>query len=268
MSSPITLKVNMSRPITAPVIRDVIVVGCGGTGSYIIPHLARLVRQRVAAGKTLNLFLADGDVVEEKNLIRQNFISSDIGRNKAQVMAERYSAAFGITINYSNKYLETTAQLQRQISGVPLVVSCVDNLKSRKLLTDTLTQFMHAFLVDCGNEEKVGQVIMTAIVGQGCESPTLYRTPHIFELYPALAADLANSKFASEMSCAELAESSPQYGFVNLTAATIALNYILDLLNQNPIKTYLTDFSIENKFSSRSLTHEAFANNFKHEGNK
>lgn len=41
--------------------------------------------------KDFTLALVDGDTVEPKNLIRQNFIEQDIGKNKAAVMADRYS---------------------------------------------------------------------------------------------------------------------------------------------------------------------------------
>lgn len=39
----------------------IVVIGCGGTGSYIIGNLAR---------QDYTPFLIDGDVVEEKNLKR------------------------------------------------------------------------------------------------------------------------------------------------------------------------------------------------------
>ena len=80
----------MKYPKTAPV--KVIIIGAGGTGGYVIPHLYRI---SFAAERSMRILVCDGDVVEEKNLIRQNFVEQDVGRNKAQVLAERYSAAFG-----------------------------------------------------------------------------------------------------------------------------------------------------------------------------
>ena len=71
---------------TAPV--KIVVIGAGGTGGYVIPHLYRL---GYASNRYVKIIVCDGDVVEEKNLIRQNFVGQDIGRNKAQVQAERYS---------------------------------------------------------------------------------------------------------------------------------------------------------------------------------
>jgi molybdopterin/thiamine biosynthesis adenylyltransferase len=41
------------------------------------------------------IYLVDDDVVEGKNLLRQNFISVDIGQYKARVLAQRYRKAYG-----------------------------------------------------------------------------------------------------------------------------------------------------------------------------
>ena len=81
----------MRYSATAPV--KIIVLGAGGTGGYVIPHLYRLAFGR---NGYVRIIICDGDVVEEKNLVRQNFVEQDIGHNKAKVLAERYSAAFGI----------------------------------------------------------------------------------------------------------------------------------------------------------------------------
>ena len=78
---------------------DIIVVGCGGTGSHYIKELGRLLYGRYAGGK-IRLTLVDGDVVEEKNLCRQAFLEQDIGRNKAEVMSEILMEAYGISSRY------------------------------------------------------------------------------------------------------------------------------------------------------------------------
>lgn len=49
---------------------DIIVVGCGGTGSHYIKELGRLL-YGMKAGDRVRLILVDGDSVEEKNLVRQ-----------------------------------------------------------------------------------------------------------------------------------------------------------------------------------------------------
>ena len=96
---------------SAPV--KILIIGAGGTGGYVIPHLYRI---GFAADRPVRILVCDGDVVEGKNLIRQNFVEQDIGRNKAQVMAERYSAAFGIECEYIPRFVEDEEELLRLTS--------------------------------------------------------------------------------------------------------------------------------------------------------
>ena len=132
----------MRYSCTAPV--KIIVIGAGGTGGYVIPHLYRL---GYASRRQVRIIVCDGDVVEQKNLIRQNFIAQDIGRNKAQVQAERYSAAFGIECEYKPDFIENDEELfnltlpdfyAKPFSGISetqkvILLGCVDNNKSRQM---------------------------------------------------------------------------------------------------------------------------------------
>ena len=81
------MKIDIARPVS------VLIIGAGGTGGYIIPHLYRIA---YATKRKYRIVIADGDIVEKKNLIRQNFSNYDVGSNKAEAMAERYSDVFGI----------------------------------------------------------------------------------------------------------------------------------------------------------------------------
>ena len=119
----------------APV--KIVVLGAGGTGGYVIPHLYRL---GYASEHPTRILVCDGDVVEQKNLIRQNFVEQDIGRNKAQVLAERYAAAFGIECEYRPEFIETQEELYTltEPDRVPypmepqrvILLGCVDNNKA------------------------------------------------------------------------------------------------------------------------------------------
>ena len=83
------------------------VLGAGGTGGYVIPHLYRLGYASSIPPDHRLRRRRDGT----KNLIRQNFVEQDIGRNKAQVLAERYAAAFGIECEYRPEFIETQEEL-------------------------------------------------------------------------------------------------------------------------------------------------------------
>lgn len=68
----------------------VIMLGAGGTGAHIAPHLYRLL---YALDRPVKFIICDGDKVEPKNLVRQNFTQADLGENKSKVIAERYQLA-------------------------------------------------------------------------------------------------------------------------------------------------------------------------------
>jgi tRNA A37 threonylcarbamoyladenosine dehydratase len=51
---------------------QIYLVGCGGTGSFLIPHLCRIANFLNETGRQIDLTLIDFDRIEEKNLYRQN----------------------------------------------------------------------------------------------------------------------------------------------------------------------------------------------------
>lgn len=142
----------------------VFVIGCGGTGGYLIRDLGRYISTLPYQDKTL-VVLVDGDKVELKNLTRQNFIAKDLNINKAEVMAKRYSNHYNIqmvsfphhitkdnitdlmSIKALGDLIDTNFKLQaiktydtdRSIVNLS-IISCVDNNGTRKLL--------HNFLID------------------------------------------------------------------------------------------------------------------------
>ncbi|MGD9381817.1 MAG: ThiF family adenylyltransferase [Candidatus Thorarchaeota archaeon] len=161
---------------------NVFIVGCGGNGGYTVPQVARYIRafmdkQEMASVVARNrkkfnieLTLIDGDTIELKNLIRQNFIAPDIGKNKARVMAERYGRAFGIEVGIVEKYLnaELTDQLIRQCKGSVVILGCVDNNATRKIIQEevfdkiigSMMHMKHLFWIDVANEMFDGQLVI------------------------------------------------------------------------------------------------------------
>lgn len=158
----------MRYSATAPI--KIIVIGAGGTGGYVIPNLYRLCFAR--KGYT-RIIICDGDAVEEKNLIRQNFIEQDIGQNKAKVLAERYSAAFGIKCEYIPEFIESEEKMLELTSpdfhkntwqNIPetqrvLLLGCVDNNKSRQLCHNVFKKQKDLIYIDSGNDEHVCQYL-------------------------------------------------------------------------------------------------------------
>ena len=126
----------MRCPVSCPI--HIVMIGCGGTGGHIAPHLYRLL---YAVFRPSTVILCDGDLVEKKNLVRQNFVSCDLGRNKAEVLAERYSAAFGLECRYVPRYIETEDELwdllhPAHADALVILIGAVDNNRSRRMCND------------------------------------------------------------------------------------------------------------------------------------
>lgn len=236
-------------------IKKILVIGCGGTGGYLVPNLARFISQIKPSPE---LYLADGDVVEEKNLIRQNFVFGDIGKNKAEVLARRYSNAFGMEITAIAKDIEDAGQLIKDFMGEAIIAGCVDNVASRQIIN---SWFIHhspfeyskgKIWIDAGNEERAGQVVCG--VASSCNLSCFENLPSVFEVYPDMLK--INDKLNSQMSCAERAISAPQNIQTNATAGNLMMNYIQKIISHQQIFSHAVEFNIDNIFSTKLNTPE------------
>ena len=164
----------------------------------------------------------------------------------------------GDKIPYLEKEKEIIDLIITARPGPVLVVSCVDNIKARLSLRNAIRAQKDrvVYWIDTGNEEETGQVVLSIRI-PGWKSRDIhsgrYPIPDVFDLYPELLERAKEAKHVSELSCAELSASSPQFGFVNMSAATLALNFAFDLIARKPIKTHISEFSIKNKFAHRPL---------------
>ena len=235
----------MKYSATAPV--KIIVLGAGGTGGYLIPHLYRIAFANEQ--RKYRIIICDGDIAEPKNLVRQNFIEQDIGRNKAAVLAERYAGAFGIECEYIPEYIESEEKLKRLIrpdftksawnrvcqTQRVILIGCVDNNKSRAIFHKVFYETKDLVYIDSGNGEHTGQVVC----GIRQNGRTTFKP--VGTLYPDILK--AEDKLPTELSCAERAISAPQSVTANLTAATAITSFIYDLLVTGDLTTRYVTFS-------------------------
>ncbi|ASP17027.1 putative molybdopterin biosynthesis protein MoeB [Neisseria sp. oral taxon 020 str. F0370] len=102
-----------------------LVIGCGGLGAAALPYLA-------AAGIG-RLNIADGDTVDETNLQRQTaFGEADIGRNKAQALADRLKSINSrCTVRALPDFLDAE-RLAQHAAEADIVLDCCDNFATRQ----------------------------------------------------------------------------------------------------------------------------------------
>lgn len=226
---------------TRPV--KIVMIGAGGTGGHIAPHLYRLL---YALERPVQFIVCDGDIVEEKNLVRQNFTEADLGQNKARVVAERYSNVFGLETSYVPDFIESAEKLEQlveprawntghhvydektycyvpeYISEIVILIGAVDNNRSRQLCHEVFLRSKELVYIDSGNGEYTGQVVC----GIRRNEKTIYQP--VGTLYPDMAQP--DDLFPSEVSCAEASVSAPQTIVANLMAATAVVTMIYNIL--------------------------------------
>jgi PRTRC genetic system ThiF family protein len=235
------MRFSLEKPV------KIIMLGSGGTGGHIAPHLYRLLH---TLDRPVKVVIADGDIVEEKNLVRQNFISADLGRNKAQVLAERYASAFGMEVHYIPDFVESVDKLAelvkpdtyspgpysyQRLERMSILIGCVDNNKSRQLCHRVFNTADNLIYIDSGNGEYTGQVVC----GIRRKGRTYYEP--LGELYPDVLED--TDKFPTELSCAEAAASAPQSIVANIMAATAVVSYLYNILVLGSIEVRSVTFS-------------------------
>lgn len=218
----------------------IIIVGCGGTGSWVARDVMRTIS---ASSKGHKVLLVDGDNVETKNLVRQNFIEKDLGLNKARVLAGRYGSYYrDIDVVALPMYLESPQKLKEITNGKNIVfIGCVDNNKTRKIIYDTYKDISDSWWIDSGNEEINGQVIC------GYNNPA-HKLPCVADVFPNVLD--GKDKLPTELSCAEQAESAPQHMYINNIASTVVMNYLNKILFGEAISNYVVYFSVDNVFKS------------------
>ena len=106
---------------------EVCVVGCGGTGGYIIELLARL---GIGA-----LVVVDGDVFDESNLNRQILCTErQLGLNKAEIAKARVKEInSAVDIKAYSEYL-TDKNANELIKGCHIVIDAVDDVNTRLIM--------------------------------------------------------------------------------------------------------------------------------------
>jgi PRTRC genetic system ThiF family protein len=230
-------------------------VGCGGSGSWLAPHVARLARVLRDGGRDTQVLFVDPDIIEERNIARQHFCFAEIGQPKVAALAGRYNAALGLDIEamiacFEPKLVEPASRW----NTLTVLIGCVDNAAARQSLAQALSANRGAppsvWWLDCGNARESGQVL----VGSALAASDLREAFPVATLCTALPApSLQASRLlepqpdeagAQSLSCAELAVQDAQSLAVNQTAAAIATDYLVRMLLSHDLRRFATHFDL------------------------
>jgi PRTRC genetic system ThiF family protein len=234
---------------------NLVLVGCGGTGSWLSLTVARLARLLFETkGKTVRTLFIDPDRVEPKNVYRQYFSGAEVGSNKAETLVFRLSTAFGVNITAIPEAFDPDRL--GSLDGTTVLVGCVDNPQARKSLHEYARQNYGGwrstrYYLDAGNWKTSGQVLLgggdagkKAFPMEGiCTRLPLPAVQHPELLEERRAGDNDESP-EQGLSCADLALRGSQSLGVNQAVASIAGHYLLSMLLTGGLRTFQTYFDL------------------------
>lgn len=221
-------------------LREVVIVGAGGTGAQIARSVARMIYDmRRAQLHPPALRLIDPDVVSEKNVGRQLFTAADVGQPKALVLMRRFNLALGLEVSAVVEPFDSARHLTGSDHSV-LLIGAVDNEEARR----SLAAAEGVLWLDCGNFTNAGQVILGntgnrewVLRQMEADTPVYRYLPHATLLFPQLL-EPEPPTIALPHSCGDLMAVGEQGLVVNDLIAAIASQYIWKLLYRQPIQSF------------------------------
>lgn len=241
---------NPTHPITISLI------GCGGTGSLLIPRIARLDHYLKAKGLPgIHLSAYDDDCFELKNVGRQQCTPFDVGRNKAFSTIEKVNLAYGLQ-------WEAFDYRALQMPKNNLIITAIDNIDMRNLIHTRIANIRKRkqrikpneidyktplYWLDTGNGKDFGQVVLATINTLKKQS----LLPTVIDLFGPL--ENSDSLEAQQtISCSQTPISETQDLFVNDAIAVDAIQMIQNLLTK-PALNYQGMVSNRSAFVSKGL---------------
>lgn len=187
---------------------EITIIGLGGIGSVLANSISRYVNTNESV-HPVTINLVDGDDYEFKNRVRQEF--THLG-NKAEIQYRELRDKF--TKIYYKAFPEfiTEKNINEIIKENSVVFVCVDNHKSRRLVSNFASTLDNIIVISGGNELTDGNVQIYIRKG-GVDV-----TPSLLDYHPEI--ENAVDKSPDQLSCEELSNSKPQLYFTNFMVAS------------------------------------------------
>lgn len=221
-------------------------VGAGGTGGFLLEKLTRLFAN---FNHPVTIEVIDGDTVEGKNLKRQNFTFDDLDHKKAQVLCDRLAQSVPHAPKLVSKtdYL-TDNSLLTDIAlldedETPIIVDCVDNTATRRLINDSVKALggeIPVIVLNSGNNEQGGQIVAWSnkpVTNKTLTGEKEISLKSMLELFPEtnIIKDEHDENPGLVSICAEESESKPQTMMANVFNSDILASLIFALATNKTI---------------------------------
>lgn len=218
----------------------VALIGAGGTGSQVAAILGRMdVGLKALNHPGFNVTVFDFDTVSMSNVGRQLFNESEIGMNKAFLMASKINRYFGTNWQgIPEKFPNDKGIGEKNFN---IVISCVDNVKARKQIFNEICKnrsihFRNGNIyydkytliwLDFGNGKDFGQAILNYDNGKA-------KTRHLFEIFP----DIEQEEEIDQPSCSLAQALNLQDLLVNSTLANLGMGLLWKVFREPNLSKY------------------------------
>ncbi|MFR5263674.1 ThiF family adenylyltransferase [Clostridium sp.] len=222
---------------------SIFLIGTGATGSNLIGNLAQYA---IGEKKIKNIILIDGDLVESKNYRNQKFTAKDLGKNKAKVLANRYSK-LDIDISYVDSYIkdkESLIDIIKNYKTAPIIISCIDNNNGRIILdqvfrSDAIPSIVY---IDTGNGDETSRLGQTII---GAKQDHKIIAPPVGDYFPQIFEGDKDIETIKTYSCSTQIVEKPQCLTSNVLSATTVFLILVNLISYNKVEGRYFKFNAE-----------------------
>lgn len=236
-----------------------VLVGCGGTGSYVAASIARYVRVLLDMGQFAEAVFIDPDYVVHDNLFRQNFCPAEVGLAKATTLALRYASAWRLQIPAMVAKFSPD-MIRRAADCLTIIVGCVDNAEGRQSINEALrpgycwepsSNVVTTWHLDCGNGFDCGTVLLGSapkaemLKGAFPASTVCCNLPSPALQNPALLIPKPEETSPKKLSCAELVYQGEQSLSINTVVAGVATDYLYQLAIKKNLRRFATFFDLD-----------------------
>ena len=208
------------------------IVGIGGIGTHLLDNMSMFLNyeKEKLNFERIDIYLIDGDTIEEKNLERQTFNMTEFlgvsKTDKAEELMDRYKNLNFYTIN---RYVDEN-NVDDIIGESDIVMLCPDNHYARKVVSNHCSFLDNVVLINGGNGYYQGNSY-TYIRRKGIDI-----TPSLCDMF----SDIRESQpeiINKDKSCKNLVKTDDaQLCFVNQFVATIMCCSLYNILYGNDLQ--------------------------------
>lgn len=216
--------------------------------------------------------------MESKNLKRQHFFEFDIGKNKAEIFAKRYSSLYGMDISYvADKFSLKALAEQKHYYNIYnyIIFDHTDNKKARESIEEVLKidhDSKRSIIISTGNESDYGQVLISSndisrdvnrkrlLFNQfsdilyTIDNPVAGKTYNIRGL-PSLLEIYKDFKDTETPSCTDITLIDDQSMPINSLVAQLAYNAFYMLVAGKSLNYNMVRCNINNTYSTNYISH-------------